>query len=58
MSKKIMLGIANQGEMAFDLDLVLKWELKKHTFIGDTLFFEVDGTFYSMKRTDYNTYFL
>ena len=52
-----MLGIANEGEMAFDLDLVLGWEISKQTYVGDTVFFQADGSFYSMKRSDYNEYF-
>lgn len=51
-----MLGIANEGEKAFELDLILGWEISKQTFVGDTVFFEADGSFFSMKRSDYNQY--
>lgn len=57
MKKQITLGVANLGEEQFDLDLVSKWELSKITNIGDTVFFEAGGSFYSMRRKDYNEYF-
>lgn len=57
MKKQITLGVANLGEEQFELDLVSKWVFSKISSIGDTVFFEAEGTFYSMRRKDYNEFF-
>jgi hypothetical protein len=35
------------------MDVILKWEPEKLSFLGDTVFFKVDDTFFSMKKNDF-----
>ncbi len=58
MSKKMVkLGLANIGEQSIELEIVEKWEPEKITFLGNTVFFSVDGTFFSMERVDFMNIF-
>tara|TARA_R110000772_G_scaffold17946_3_gene50078 strand:+ start:195445 stop:195633 length:189 start_codon:yes stop_codon:yes gene_type:complete len=52
--ESIMLGVANEGEQSFDLALVKEWEINKTTKVGDTIFFEVDGTYFSVSRDKFD----
>ena len=58
MSKKMVkLAMANVGEQLIELEIVEKWEPEKITFLGNTVFFSVDGTFFSMNRVDFMNIF-
>jgi len=58
MSKKMVkLAMANVGEQLMELEIVEKWEPEKITFLGNTVFFSVDGTFFSMNRVDFMNIF-
>tara|TARA_R110002050_G_scaffold34397_13_gene86910 strand:+ start:1397 stop:1579 length:183 start_codon:yes stop_codon:yes gene_type:complete len=57
MNKKTLrLGIANSGEINIEVKEILTWKMDKISYIGDVMFFEHEGTFYSMKRIDYKNY--
>lgn len=49
----VKVGMANIGEQFFELEDVKKWEPTKITFVGTAVFFNVDGTFFSMERVDF-----
>jgi hypothetical protein len=53
----VKLGLANIGEQSIELEIVEKWEPEKITFLGNTVFFSVDGTFFSMERVDFMNIF-
>lgn len=56
-TKSITLAVANEGERNFDIELVRGWEPKKISYMGSTVFFEYDGTFYSMNTIDFKQLF-
>lgn len=53
----ITLGVANSGQKNFKISDVKLWEFKKMSYFSDSVLFQHDGTFYSMKRIDYNKHF-
>ncbi len=53
MSKSVLVAVANVGEQNIPLDVVEKWSPDKLSFIGDTVFFKVDETFFSMKKMEF-----
>lgn len=53
----ITLGVANSGERSFKIDELKLWEFKKMSYFSDSIVFEHDGTFYTMKKVDYNKHF-
>jgi hypothetical protein len=53
----IKVGVANKGETNLDLELIQKWEPKDITYIGTTVFFKNDKTYYSMKQEDFKRIF-
>jgi hypothetical protein len=55
--RKIMIGVANEGEMSIDVELVKTWEPKSITYFSDIVYFKVDNAFYSMKRKDFTEIF-
>lgn len=57
MSKSVLVAVANIGEQNMPIDIVEKWDPDKMSFLGDTVFFKVDDTFFSMKKTEFCTIF-
>jgi hypothetical protein len=53
----ITVGMANEGEMNINIDVIRGWEPKKISYIGTSVFFEVDGSFVSMKRVEFTEIF-
>lgn len=53
MSKSVSVAVANIGEQNIPMDIILKWVPEKLSFVGDTVFFKVDDTFFSMKKNDF-----
>jgi len=53
----VSVGIANEGELNLDIDVVKAWVPKEVNAFGDTVFFRNDTTFVSMKRTDFVKFF-
>jgi len=56
-NEMVRVGVANEGEVTIPVDVVEKWEPKKITYISDTVFFSVEGVFYSMKTLDFKQIF-
>jgi hypothetical protein len=58
MSKELVrVGFANEGERNLEVDFVKKWEPKNISYIGDTVFFKNDDTYFSMKTVDFKRIF-
>lgn len=57
VDESITLGVANSGSRVFKVSEINLWEFKKLSYFSDTVMFQHDGTFYSMKRVDYNKHF-
>lgn len=53
MSKSVLVAVANIGEQNMPMDVVVKWQPEKLSFVGDTVFFKVEDTFLSMKKIDF-----
>jgi hypothetical protein len=53
----INVGIANEGEISLDVDIVKTWTPKNINYFGDVVFFKQDKTYYSMKRADFKRIF-
>lgn len=56
-STMITLGVANGSEKTFKIDEVKLWEFKKMSYFSDSIVFQHEDTFYSMKKVDYNKHF-
>jgi hypothetical protein len=57
VKQTVTLGIANTGEKNFKVEDILDWKPEKISYMGDSVFFQVDETFYSMKRLDFREIF-
>jgi len=54
MAKEVVkVGEANNGELNLDIEIVKKWEPKDINYIGTTVFFKNEKTYYSMTRDDF-----
>lgn len=58
MSKFVLVAVANIGEQNMPLDVVEKWNPEKMSFLGETVFFKVEDTFFSMKKREFCAIFL
>ncbi len=52
-NETILIGVANQGETLFEVENVSKWAPTNITYVGDFVYFSVDKTYFSMRRTDF-----
>lgn len=57
VKETVTLGIANTGEKNFKVEDIINWKPEKISYMGDSVFFQVDETFYSMKRLDFREIF-
>ena len=57
MNDTVLVGIANEGEQRFEIEIVEKWEPKNITYVGDTVFFKHDNSYFSMKSMDFRNIF-
>lgn len=53
----VLIGVANEGEMSIDVDIIKKWEVSKITYFSDMVYFKSGGNYYSMKRNDFKQIF-
>lgn len=54
MSKELInVGVANMDSMSVEIEILKKWDVKNMMYIGDTVFFSVDGSYFSMKTKDF-----
>lgn len=57
MSKSVLVAVANEGEQNMPLEVVSEWNPDKISFFGETVFFKVDKSYFSMKKSDFCTIF-
>jgi len=50
----ISVGIANETAKNFDVEVLKTWAPKNITPTGDTIYFQHEGKYYSMKAIDFN----
>jgi len=53
--KNVLVGVANQSEITMSVEDIIDWEPEKVSFIGNTTYFRVDETFYSMETSDFKS---
>lgn len=53
----VMLGVANEGEMAFDVEHVEKWNPTNLRYFSDVVYFSVNGKYFSMRYDDFKKIF-
>lgn len=59
MSQKesVTLGVSNEGEKNFPLDVIKNWNPEKVNYFGDTVYFKVGEKFYSINSGDFSDIF-
>lgn len=58
VEQSIKVGIANEGETLLPVSVLKKWQPKKVTQLGDTVFFKNEDTFFSMKVIDFKNLYM
>jgi hypothetical protein len=53
----ISVGVANEKEKNIDVEELKTWTPKNISYFSDTVYFKYDGTYYSIKRLDYDKIF-
>jgi hypothetical protein len=53
----VNVGVANEKEKNIDVEELKTWSPKNVIYFSDTVYFKHDGTYYSMKRLDYDKLF-
>ena len=53
----VKVGTANQGWTNMSTSLMEGWEPKKIAYMGTTVFFQIEDTFHSMSRKDFEDIF-
>lgn len=53
-SSSMVINQGDVGELEISDSVVKNWNIQVVNTIGDTVFCEVDGSFFSMELTDYN----
>jgi hypothetical protein len=53
-NKLIRVGVANEGEIDIETDVLKSWSPKNLNYIGDTVYFKQDKSYFSMKLVDFN----
>lgn len=51
--ESVKVGVANNGETNLDVEVIKAWVPKNINYIGTTVFFKNDTTYYSMSREDF-----
>ena len=55
--ESITLGVSNEGERNFPINVVKKWSPQNINYFGDTVYFKVNKQFFSIKVEDFNQIF-
>lgn len=53
----VSVGIANEAERNFDIEILKTWQPKNINYFSDTVYFKNEDTYYSMKRQDFDKIF-
>lgn len=51
--KNILVGVANKNEQSMKIEDIKDWEPTKVSYIGNTAYFKVEDTFYSMTSVEF-----
>jgi hypothetical protein len=59
MSQKesVTLGVSNEGEKNFPVDVIKNWTPEKVNYFGNTVYFKVGEKFYSINSEDFKDIF-
>ena len=57
IDESISIGVANEGQINVPRENIERWEPKKISIIGSTVFFKQDEQFLSMDRTTFQDIF-
>lgn len=57
MKQTVTIGVANEGQINVSTDTMSNWQPKKVSYLGTSVFFQVDDVFYSMERKDFEEIF-
>ncbi len=52
-----MLGVANEGEKSFEIEVLKTWQPKNVNYFSDVVYFSNDKIYYSMKRVLFDQIF-
>ena len=55
--ESVTLGVSNEGEKNFPLDVIKNWNPEKVNHFGDTVYFKVGENFYSINSEDFSDIF-
>ena len=55
--ESVTLGVSNEGEKNFPLDVIKNWNPEKVNYFGSTVYFKVGEKFYSINSGDFNDIF-
>ena len=57
MGEKIMVGVANEGELSIYIEIIKKWKPTDIVYFINVVFFKEDKSYYSMKKLDFDKLF-
>jgi hypothetical protein len=57
MKETVMLGVANEGEKSFEIEVLKTWQPKNVNYFSDVVYFSNDKIYYSMKRVLFDQIF-
>lgn len=55
--ESVTLGVSNEGEKNFPLDVIKNWNPEKVNYFGSTVYFKVGEKFYSINSEDFSNIF-
>lgn len=55
--ESVTLGISNEGEKNFPVDVIRNWKPEKVNYFGSTVYFKVGEKFYSINSEDFRQIF-
>ena len=55
--ESVTLGISNEGEKNFPVDVIKNWNPEKINYFGNTVYFKVGNKFYSINSQDFKDIF-
>ena len=57
MNNSVKVGVANESEQSFQINVVKEWRPTNITYIGSAVFFKVENTYFSMNVLDFRNIF-
>lgn len=53
----VTLGVSNEGEKNFPVDVIKNWKPEKVDYFGSTVYFKAGEKFYAINSQDFNDIF-